>query len=155
MKIALGNPDRLQYAAMSGDADRDAAMIKALAPEDGVDVYNDWTPGGSVMPLYLSAAAPTITDSGRVVMSGGATGDVVFPHGTMVHKSLKIMGKMTYSPSTARLIINMVTAGILKIGKKNGAEVATFSLDAAHAAIENAAKNGEWGNYTVVTPHVQ
>jgi hypothetical protein len=60
-----------------------------------------------------------------------------------------------YQPTTAQLVINMVTAGFLKIGKRNGAEVATFSLDAHHAAIENAAKNGGWGNFTVVTPHAK
>lgn len=153
MKIALGNPDRLQYAVMSGDVDRDAATIKALAPEDGIDVYNDWTPGGTVTPLYLSAVKHAIEKGGRIVLSGGATGDVVFPHNLIVFNDLKIIGKSMYTPSSARLIINMVEAGTLKVGSRSGAKVATFSLDAAIAAIQNAAKNGGWGNYTVVTPH--
>ena len=86
-------------------------------------------------------------------MSGGATGDVVFPHNLIVFNDLKIIGKSMYTPSSARLIINMVEAGTLKVGSRSGAKVATFSLDAAIAAIQNAAKNGGWGNYTVVTPH--
>jgi NADPH:quinone reductase-like Zn-dependent oxidoreductase len=153
MKIALGNPDRLQYAVMSGDVDRDTATIKALAPEDGIDVYNDWTPGGTETPLYLSAATHAMVKGGRIVLSGGATGNVVFPHNLMVFNDLKIMGKSMYTRSSAQLIIKMVEAGTLKVGSRSGAKVATFSLDAASAAIQNAAKNGGWGNYTVVTPH--
>jgi NADPH:quinone reductase-like Zn-dependent oxidoreductase len=153
MKLALGNPDRLQYAVMTGDIERDAAAIRDLAPEDGVDVYNDWTPGEFATPLYLSAASHALKGGGRVVMSGGAGGDLVFPHRVMLHKNLKVIGKWMYHAATAQLLINMVIAGILKIGKKNGAEVATFSLDAHHAAVENAAKYGGWGNFTVITPH--
>lgn len=105
-------------------------------------------------PLYLAAATRTLAKGGKVVMSGGATGDVVFPHNAMVHKNLKIMGKSMYSQFSARLIIDMVTAGILKIGKQNGTEVTTFSLDATSTAIQNTAENGGWGNYTVVTPNI-
>jgi hypothetical protein len=90
---------------------------------------------------------------GRIVLSGGATGNVVFLHNLMVFNDLKIMGKSMYTRSSARLIINMVEAGTLKVGSRSGATVATFSLDAGAAAIQNAADNGGWGNYTVVTPH--
>jgi NADPH:quinone reductase-like Zn-dependent oxidoreductase len=155
MKLALGSPDRLQYAVMTGDFESDAAAIKALAPETGIDVYNDWTPSEFATPLYLSAASHALKGNGKVVMSGGAHGDIVFPHLAMLHKNLNMMGKWMYHPATAQLVINMVTAGTLKIGKKNRAEVAAFSLDAHHAAVENAAKNGGWGNFTVVTPHAK
>ena len=155
MKLALGSPDRLQHVVMTGNVESDAVAIKGVAPEDGVDVYNDWTPGKFATPLYLSAASHALKGGGRVVLSGGAGGDLVLPHLVMVHKNLQVTGRWMYQPATAQLVINMVTAGFLKIGKRNGAEVATFSLDAHHAAIENAAKNGGWGNFTVVTPHAK
>jgi hypothetical protein len=47
-----------------------------------------------------------------------------------------------YTPPTAQKLINMVTSGVLKIGKDSGAEVTTFSMDEHHEAIENAAKKG-------------
>ncbi|KAG9187067.1 hypothetical protein G6011_10175 [Alternaria panax] len=142
MKLALGSPDRLKHAVMTGNVESDAAVIKEVAPEDGVDIYNDWTPGSFATPLHLSAASHVLEGGGRVVLSGGARGDIAFPHLEMLHKNLNTMGKWMDHPATAQLLINMVIARILKIGKKNGAEVATFSLDAHHAAIDKAAKNG-------------
>jgi hypothetical protein len=74
----------------------------------------------------------------------------------MLHKNLKAMRVWMYYPATAQLVINMVIAGILKIGIRNGAEVAaTFSLDARHAAAENKAKNGAWETFTILNPHAQ
>ncbi len=59
-----------------------------------------------------------------------------------------------YYPAKAQLVINIVTAGILKIGNRNGAEVAaTFSLDARHAAAKNEAKNGGWETFTIPNSH--
>jgi threonine dehydrogenase-like Zn-dependent dehydrogenase len=94
MKQALGNPDRLRIVTMTGNVTYDAAVIKKTIPGgSGAEIYNDWTPGEISEPLYLAAALQAIKEGGRVVMSGGASGNVTFLYLTLLHKNLKIIGK--------------------------------------------------------------
>ncbi len=55
--LALRNFEPLQCAEISGNIERDAAAIKELAPEDGVDVHTDSTPAEFLRPFYLSVAS--------------------------------------------------------------------------------------------------
>ncbi|KAL6706715.1 hypothetical protein ACN47E_005257 [Coniothyrium glycines] len=154
MKKVLGNPDRLHNVVMTGDATKDAEAIQqATAASGGAHVYNDWTPGWEMTPLYLSAALPALKGSARIVMSGGANKDMSIPHTALLHKNLHVQGKWMYFSSTVHLVISMISSGVLKIGRNSGADVAVFTLDDHHAAADHAEKNGQWKHYTVVTPN--
>jgi NADPH:quinone reductase-like Zn-dependent oxidoreductase len=96
MKLALRSLDRLQHVVMTGYVESDIVAIKKVAPEDSVDVYNDWTPAKFATLLYLLAAPHALKSGGRLVLSGGAGGDLVLPHLVLVYKSLQIIGQWMY-----------------------------------------------------------
>jgi D-arabinose 1-dehydrogenase-like Zn-dependent alcohol dehydrogenase len=115
---------------MSGDAQRDAAAIFAL------------TPGEVETPPYLDAGLHALKWGGKAVLSGGARGAAAIPYAYAVHKGLSVSGKWMCNQQTLNIIISMITQGLLKVGRSNGAVVSTFSLDDHEAAIENAEKAG-------------
>ncbi|KAM6514641.1 hypothetical protein FSOLCH5_008882 [Fusarium solani] len=153
MKEKLNNP-RFSYVVMTGDNEIDTAAILAQTPNGaGADVVNDWTPGALKTAPFLTAAAGALKRKGRVVLSGGTPGHLEIPYHVIVHKDLQIMGKWMCEKSTLNKLINMMESGNLKVGVESGTEVAIFSLEQHEEAIDHAAKNGAWRNYTVIAPN--
>ncbi|KAF9632481.1 hypothetical protein BFW01_g3343 [Lasiodiplodia theobromae] len=156
MQRKLDAGDRFSYVVMTGDVDADVAAILAKTERGaGADVFNDWTPAAMERPPYFDAAVRALKAGGRVVLSGGSSGNAAVPYTLAVHKGLKIMGQWMSNRHTLDRVISMVTSGLLKIGVESGAKVATFSLDEHEEAIAHAEKNGGWRNYTLVTPNTE
>ncbi|KAH7129753.1 chaperonin 10-like protein [Dactylonectria estremocensis] len=156
MQQKLGNNPRLCSIVMTGDDEADSTTILKATPYGaGADVFNDWTPGGIEHPIYLSAAMRTLKRGGRVVLSGGAHGDVVVPYGDLLSKDINVMGKLMYTRDTLERVILFITRGYLNIGKDSGTEVATFGLDQHEEAIKHAGANAGWRTYTVVNPNLE
>ncbi|KAM0428354.1 hypothetical protein ACHAQK_011602 [Fusarium lateritium] len=154
MKQKLDNNPRLSYVVMTGDDDLDTAAILKLTPKGaGADVYNDWTPGVMDTSPYLLPGAQALRTNGRVVLSGGSTGNVIIPYCLILIKGLKVLGQLMCGRTALEQLIGMVEQGHLKIGPESGTELAVFSLDQHHEAMEHAAKYGGWRNYTTITPN--
>ncbi|KAM0227621.1 hypothetical protein ACHAP5_012137 [Fusarium lateritium] len=141
MKENLDNNRRLSYVVMTGDDDLDTAAILKLTPKGaGADVYNDWTPGVMDNSPYLLPVAQALRRNGRVVLSGGSTGNVIIPYVLVLIKSLKVLGQLMCGRTALEQLIGMIEQGRLKIGTESGTELAVFSLDQHHEAMEHAAK---------------
>ncbi|KAH8656321.1 hypothetical protein BGZ61DRAFT_486650 [Ilyonectria robusta] len=155
MKQKLGSNSRLSYVVMTDDDVADtAAILKSTPNGAGADVYNDWTPGGMEKSPYLLPAVKTLRRNGRVVLSGGSSGNVNIPYSFVVLKNLKVLGQWMCERKTVEQLIRMIEQGQLKVGMESGAELAVFTLDQHHEAVEHAAKHGGWRNYTVITPNL-
>ncbi|KAF4473111.1 isopropanol dehydrogenase [Fusarium albosuccineum] len=154
MKEKLSNHPRLSYVVTTGDTEADTAAILQATPNgDGADVFNDWTPGSLKTAPFLPAAVGALKRQGRVVLSGGTPGHLEIPYHVLVHKDLKIMGKWMCERNTLKKLITMMESGNLKIGLGSGTALAVFSLEQHQEAVEHAAKNGAWRNYTVIAPN--
>ncbi|KAI8670046.1 ADH-zinc-N domain-containing protein [Fusarium sp. Ph1] len=135
MKEKLNNT-RFSYVVMTGDNEIDTAAILAQTPNGaGADVVNDWTPGALKTAPFLAAAAGALKEKAESFLD------------------LQIMGKWMCEKSTLNKLINMMESGNLKVGVESGTEVAIFSLEQHEEAIQHAAKNGAWRNYTVIAPN--
>ncbi|KAF9879717.1 isopropanol dehydrogenase [Colletotrichum karsti] len=154
MRKKLNDHPRLKTVAMTGDDNADAAAILAATPNGaGAEVYNDWTPGELKNPPYLSAALRVLKREGRIILSGGASETLTLPYAPFSIRNLKLQGKWMCERRTLEQLIRMIEGGQLKIGKESGSELAVFSLDQHHEAIEHARVNGGWRNYTVIAPN--
>ncbi|KAL0929702.1 isopropanol dehydrogenase [Colletotrichum truncatum] len=148
------NNSRLSTVAMTGDVEVDAAAIMDATPgKAGAEVFNDWTPGELQTPPYLSAAALALKKDGRIVLSGGAGGNLQLPYGLCLLRNLKLVGKWMCERRTVDQVIRMVTQGQLKIGKESGSEIKLFGLEEHEEAVEHARKYGGWRNYTAILPN--
>lgn len=154
MARRLGVGERFAYVVMTGELEVDVAAILAKTEgRRGAEVFNDWTPGGMERPPYLEAGVRALKMGGRVVLSGGSSGNAVIPYTLAVHKNLSAAGQWVSSRRTLDRVVSMVTSGMLNIGVGSGAKVATFGLGEHEEAIDHAEKTGGWKDYTVVTPN--
>ncbi|KAG5752518.1 hypothetical protein H9Q69_003581 [Fusarium xylarioides] len=140
---------------MTGDVEADAAKIIAATPGgEGVDVYNDWSPGGAQGAPYLPAAEHALKRGGRIVLSGGAFGPVEVPYISVVFKKLKVEGSWMCNRQSMERIIRMIEDGRIDLGPESGVQVNRFQLDEVYDAIKHAEENTRWRNITVVAPNV-
>ncbi|KAH6701325.1 hypothetical protein BKA64DRAFT_585171 [Cadophora sp. MPI-SDFR-AT-0126] len=155
LRQKLGNPDRLKYVAMTGDNDVDsAAILKATPSGAGAEIFNDWSSGSLHSPPYFSAAFRAVKQDGRVVLSGAPSGTIEIPYTLAMHKNIKIQGKLMANRGAIESTIKLITSGVLKVGRKGGAEVSIFNIDQFGEAEDFAAKHGGWKNYTYITPNL-
>ncbi|KAI9146899.1 alcohol dehydrogenase [Paramyrothecium foliicola] len=155
MKEKLGFPPRLSTVAMTGNDEADTAAILRLTPNGaGADMYSDWTPGGMEQQPYLLPAAKALKRNSRIVLSGGSLGPINIPYALVLHKNIKVLGQWMCERKTLERLIQMIEQGHVKIGAESGTELAVFSLDQHHEAVEHAAAHGAWRNYTVVNPQL-
>ncbi|KAH8896405.1 GroES-like protein [Thozetella sp. PMI_491] len=153
MKAELGNPRNFSFVVMTGNVDKDtAAIIEATPGKAGAEVFNDWTPGNT-RPPYLEAGVRSLKAEGRAILSGGAKGAAEIPYTLTVHRNVTVRGQWMCKAPTLSLFINMLTQGVVKIGRPCGAIVTTYSLEDTHTAIDHVAEHGRWRNYTVVCPN--
>lgn len=155
LRQKLGNPNRLQYIIMTGNNDVDTAAILEATPNgEGAEVYNDWSSASLHSPPYFSAALRSVKQEGRVVLSGSPSGNIEIPYAFVMHKNIKIQGKIMTNRGAIESTIKLVTSGVLKVGKKGGAEVSIFNIEQFGEAEDYAAKHGGWKNYTYITPNI-
>ncbi|KAJ9133391.1 Isopropanol dehydrogenase [Pleurostoma richardsiae] len=149
----LNNPN-FSYVVMTGDEDADTGAILKATPQGlGADVVSDWSPGHLDSPPFLYTTVRALKTEGRVVVSGGTPGNIRIPYTLMVHKGLRLRGKWMCSRKTLERLIRMVEQGQINLGTGSNTEVASFSLDQHHEAVEYASKHGGWRRFTVVKPN--
>ncbi|KAF5651418.1 isopropanol dehydrogenase [Fusarium tjaetaba] len=154
LKSRLKSP-RLTTVLMTGDVEADAGKIIAATPGgEGVDVYNDWSPGGAQGAPYLPAAEHALKRGGRIVLSGGAFGPAEVPYISVVFKKLKVEGSWMCNRQSMERIIRMIEDGRIDLGPESGVQVNRFQLDEVCDAIKHAEENTRWRNITVVAPNM-
>lgn len=152
----LENTDRLECVTMTGDDDKDAAAILEATPGGrGAEMINDWTSSTLKDPPFLPAALRALKSEGRVVLSGGPYGNLNVPYAYIMHKNIKVIGKMMCNRTGIQTTIDMITSGFFKIGKKAGATTSTFTIDEHEEAVKHAGEHGGWKSYTFVTPNLE
>lgn len=154
MRTKLGSPPQLSYVVMTGDTEEDTAAILRQTPNGkGAEVYNDWTPAELKGPApYMPAAARVLKRGGRIVLSGGSSGDLPVPYVWIGMQDIQIKGQWMCNKKTLEQVIRMIEQGRLRIGLESGSELAEFTLDQHEQATEHARKHGGWRNYTALVP---
>jgi threonine dehydrogenase-like Zn-dependent dehydrogenase len=154
LKQQLGDHERFSYVVMTGDDAVDAAAIRKASPDGrGVEVYNDWASGSLNGSPYFSAAIQAVLPEGRVVLSGAPSGSISVPYTLVMHKNIKIVGKVMVSRGGIDLTIKMVNSGVLKLGKRGGSSHKVYGLEEHHEAFEDAKQNSGFRVYTDVAPN--
>ena len=141
----------VRCVVMSGDDDKDAEALRRAIP-NGVDVYNDWSPGGSDAPIFLKNVGGLLKRGARVVLSGGAMSTSGLSHAIMVVNDIRMEGKFMYNRTTVKRVFDLVSLGLLEIGERSGTTVRRYKLDDVHQALDSAEQLGAWKSYVVVTP---
>lgn len=141
---------RAETVVLTGDADADAAALRAFGP---ADAYVDFTPFQATNPTHIGAAIRALRRRGRVVLMGGVPSEISIPYWYIMVNSIDIKGRWMYSRGELRELIKMVETGVLKIGKPAGHEVVgEFPLEDYEKALELATKSSAWGQQVVFVP---
>lgn len=149
----LGHHERFSYVVMTGDDAADAAAIMKASPQGrGVEVYNDWAPAAVDGSPFFSAAIQTVRPEGRVVLSGAPSGHIRVPYTLVMHKNIRIIGKVIVGRGGLEQIIRMVESGLLKLGKRGGSTHDVYSLQDHHEAFVKAKSSG-FRVYTDIAPN--
>lgn len=149
----LGHHERFSYVVMTGDVAADAAAILKASPKGrGVEVYNDWAPSGVEGSPFFSAAIQAVRPEGRVVLSGAPAGHINVPYTLIMHKNIRIIGKVIVGRRGIEQTIKMVELGLLKLGKRGGSTHDIYGLEDHHEAFVKAKSSG-FRVYTDIAPN--
>lgn len=149
----LGHHERFRYVVMTGDDAVDAAAIMKASPQGrGVEVYNDWAPAAVDGSPFFSAAIQTVRPEGRVVLSGAPSGHIRVPYTLVMHKNIRVIGKVIVSRGGLEQTIKMVESGLLTLGKRGGSTHDVYSLQDHHEAFVKAKSCG-FRVYTDIAPN--
>lgn len=149
----LGHHERFSYVAMTGDNAADATAILKASPKGlGVEVYNDWAPSAVEGSPFFSAAIQTVRPEGRVVLSGAPSGHIKVPYTLVMHKNIRIIGKVIVGRGGIEQTIKMVESGVLKLGKRGGSTHDIYALEDHHEAFVKAKSCG-FRVYTDIAPN--
>lgn len=149
----LGHHERFSYVVMTGDDAADAAAIMKASPQGrGVEVYNDWAPAAVDGSPFFSAAIQTVRPEGRAILSGAPSGHIRVPYTLVMHKNIRIIGKVIVSRGGLEQTIKMVELGLLKLGKRGGSTHDVYSLQDHHEAFVKAKSCG-FRVYTDIAPN--
>lgn len=149
----LGHHERFSYVVMTGNEAADAAAILEASPKGrGVEVYNDWAPSAVEGSPFFSAAIQTVRPGGRVVLSGAPSGHIKVPYTLVMHKNIRIIGKVIVERGGIEQIIKMVESGLLKLGKRGGSTHDIYALEDHHEAFVKAKSCG-FRVYTDIAPN--
>lgn len=149
----LGHHERFSYVVMTGDDAADAAAILKASPKGrGVEVYNDWAPAAVEGSPFFSAAIQTVRPEGRVVLSGAPSGHIRVPYTLVMHKNIRMIGKVIVGRGGIEQTIKMVESGLLKLGKRGGSTHDVYALEDHHEAFVKAKSCG-FRVYTDISPN--
>lgn len=149
----LGHHERFSYVVMTGDEAADAAAILKASPKGhGVEVYNDWAPSAVEGSPFFSAAIQTVRPEGRVVLSGAPSGHIMVPYTLVMHKNIRIVGKVIVERGGIEQTIKMVESGLLMLGKRGGSTHDIYALEDHHEAFVKAKSCG-FRVYTDIAPN--
>ncbi|KAL6865976.1 hypothetical protein ACO1O0_002076 [Amphichorda felina] len=147
---------RITAVEITGDADTDAAAIRAHLPpnSDGADALIDVSPPQATgSPTGLAAGLASLRSGGRAVFLG-AMGEVKVNYASLMMRGITIRGQWMYPREWAVDLIKSVERGVVRLGRDAGHEVVgrEFALEEWEEAIETAEGATQWGRHVVFTP---
>jgi alcohol dehydrogenase len=137
---------RVRPARIAGDPEADAEVLRAAA--DGpVDRVLDLVPPQAGAGLARTAAL-AVRPYGTVVLMGGVREDVALPYARLMNDCVTVRGQFMYPRDAPGRLVQLARAGLLPLD----ADITTFPLAEANAAVDHAAKNGGPFRMTVIVP---
>jgi alcohol dehydrogenase len=125
---------RVRAVTLTGDAQADAARIRAAAPGP-VDVALDILPPGAAASA-TRAAAFALREFGRLALMGGQQEDLALPYGWLMRNSITIRGQWMYPRSANASLIALARSGQVDL---SAFEIAEFPLARIEQALDHAA----------------
>ncbi|KIM29609.1 hypothetical protein M408DRAFT_116269 [Serendipita vermifera MAFF 305830] len=105
------------------------------------------------MTTHITSCLGAMKTFGKVCLMGYIHGNIQIPYAPVVLKSLEIRGRYMYDRKAVVQLINMVEAGIVKVGKGGGIEViGAYKLEEFEAALSASAANPGFGKQVVISP---
>lgn len=147
--------DRLTYVKLTGTVEVDTeALNKASPGGNGFDAYIDFSPPQAAMTTHITSCLGAMKTFGKVCLMGYIHGNIQIPYAIVVLKSLEIRGRYMYDRKAIVQLLDMVEAGVLKLGKAGGIEVVgAYKLDEIEAALRTSTANPGFGKLVVVSPN--
>ncbi len=142
---------RVHTVRFSGDeaADRTRMTEAAQGP---IDCVLDLLPP-QADPSWARAAIMAVRQNGRAVLMGGIGmlngGGLDLPYRWIMRNGITIRGQWMYPRDAVPRMVALIRAGLVSLDQ---AEVTTFSLDEANAAVAHAAANAGPFSRTVICP---
>lgn len=104
---------RVTTVPVTGDATKDAAQIRELAG-GGANLGFDMV-GGAADPNMTLAALRSLLDGGRLVLMGSMNVPLPIPYTEVMLHSWEIIGNFMYPRDAYRRLMDLVSAGLLKL----------------------------------------
>lgn len=154
LSSVFGSSGRLKTVILTHDEAQDTQAFKEAVPSpDGADVFVDFSPPAAEGSSILASAVHALRPFGRCVVNGGMGGNISVPYLEVMLKSIRIQGRFMYDRHHIVRLIQMVEAGLLKVGHELGIRsTKEFTLESATKALEEAGKLSGWGSHVVLKP---
>jgi D-arabinose 1-dehydrogenase-like Zn-dependent alcohol dehydrogenase len=145
---------RLTSVKLTGNVEADAQALQEASPGGkGLDAYIDFSPAAAAKSTRIKSCLIALKTHGKASFMGGIQEDVSIPYSLLMIKSLQIRGRFMYERQAIVRLIQMVEAGIVKLGKAAGVEiVGAYKLEDIEAALDDAAKNSGFGKEVLLDP---
>ncbi|KAK0624490.1 alcohol dehydrogenase, partial [Lasiodiplodia hormozganensis] len=141
---------RVDVVRITGDVEAETEALKKLGP---IDVWFDISPPMAAGSSHLRSVMGALRRGGRVSLMGGVPADFSFNYRGLMRQNITIKGTWMYTREQYVRLLQMVTAGILPLGKKNGLNiVGKFGLEQWKEAFDAAAERLEPGESVIFVP---
>jgi threonine dehydrogenase-like Zn-dependent dehydrogenase len=148
-KVGAINP-RVRFYELKNDP---AIDIPALRAFGSIDAYMDLSPAIANDSTHVGSCMMALKPYGRVSLMGVIMKDINIPYGMAVLNNLTIQGKYMYEREDVKLMIKMVEAGVLKLGKEAGHEVVgRYKMEEFEEGLNTAMMNQSAGRFVVFEP---
>ena len=142
--------ERVEIVQMTGDMEKDLNALKRCGP---ANAYLDISPNQAANSTHIKSCILALKPGGRVSLMGGIYADVAILHSHVMHYQLTLKGKWMSQPDDARVLLQMVEGGMLKLGEKGGIKIkGRYALRDWKEAFDTAASCDRAGELTVFTP---
>lgn len=156
---------RVAIAQLSGSVGGDLEGIKTAATKLGrrataavADVFFEISPPfvvdgpGQTVP-YITAALMALRKGGRAVFMGGIQQQISLPIWEVVHGMKTLLGWWMYTPEQLKALIQLVEAGVLKLGESRGMLCkGVFPLEKWDEGFDLAARESKAGSFVLLQP---
>ncbi|PYI09452.1 NAD(P)-binding protein [Aspergillus sclerotiicarbonarius CBS 121057] len=146
---AIYGAERRQLVQITNDQQQE---MDALAQYGPADAFFDISPPMAAGSGHIMSGILSLKHSGRVCLMGPGIGDLTIPVAILMAQNLTIKGKWMYEREGIRKMIQMVEAGVLKMGSQAGWVIAgKYQLEQWAEAFASAAQHAGPGEQVLFT----
>ena len=148
--VKAHNPSRIETVPLTGSVEE---LTQGLRQHGPTDVFIDISPPQAAASAHVKAGILSVKHGGRISLMGGIRDDVPLPYGNVMHGNKTLKGKWMYEREDLPVLIKMIEAGTLRIGKRGGCEVVgRFGLEGWKEALDVGAERSAIGECVVIAP---